>query len=207
MENTIINIQDFLSIISKFPYILLIVIAFLLTLIENIFPPAPSDVCFVMITVLIGANNQSIIPAIILAGIGATIGFWIMYVLGAKFEKKVIETNKIRFISRNAIEKAEIMFQRWGIKIVAINRFMSGTRAVISFFAGMSALPRTKTLTYASISSLTYYGLLALAGYHFGKDWQSLLEFLHLYERVAILIVIGIIIILLLIWLIRKIRK
>jgi membrane protein DedA with SNARE-associated domain len=56
------------------------------------------------------------------------------------------------------------------MKLVVINRFMSGTRAVISFFAGMSALDKRKTLIYASISSFTFYGLLASAGYFFGKD-------------------------------------
>jgi membrane protein DedA with SNARE-associated domain len=71
----------------------------------------------------------------------------------------------------------------------------------------MSKLPRTKTLVYASVSSLTYYGLLAVVGYYFGKDWQSLLEFLHIYEQVAITIVIGIIFILLVIWLFRKTIK
>jgi membrane protein DedA with SNARE-associated domain len=207
MEHTIIHIQDFLSYVSNFPYILLLLIAFLLTLIENIFPPAPSDVCFVAITVLIGANGLYIVPAIISAGVGATVGFWIMYLLGAKFDKKIIETNKIKFISRESIEKAETMFQKWGIKIVAINRFMSGTRAVISFFAGISTLPKAKTLLYAGISSLVYYGLLAFAGYYFGKDWQRLLMFLKIYEKIALFIVITIIVIALVIWFVKKNKR
>ena len=204
MENAIINIQEFLTLVSNLPYISLILIAFALTLIENIFPPAPSDVCFIVITVIIGASGQSIIPAIVSAGLGATIGFWIMYLLGLKFEKKIVEGDKIKFISRKSIEKAELKFQKWGMKLVIINRFMSGTRAVISFFAGMSALPKTKTLLYSAISSLTYYGLLAYLGYYFGKDWQRLFEFLHIYEKTAIFIVALIIVSAVAVWFIKK---
>jgi membrane protein DedA with SNARE-associated domain len=207
MEDAIVNIQNIITFLSQFPYVLLILIAFSLTLIENIFPPTPSDICFVVITVLIGANGQLIFPAVIAAGVGGTTGFWIVYLLGAKFEKKIIEGGKFKFISRKSIEKTEQAFQKWGMKIVAINRFMSGTRAIISFFAGMSALPRTKALLYAGISSLAYYGLLAFAGYYFGKDWQRLLEFLHLYEKAAFLIAVSIIIVALSIWLVRTFRQ
>jgi len=56
------------------------------------------------------------------------------------------------------------------MKLVVINRFMSGTRAVISFFAGMSALDKQKVTIYAATSSFLFYGLLAAAGYYFGKD-------------------------------------
>ena len=208
MEEAVIKINDFLAIVSGLPYIYLVIIAFGLTLSENIFPPAPSDVCFVVITGLVGFNEELMIPVILSASLGAIIGFWIMYILGLKFEKKIVESNKIKFISKTSIEKAEKMFQKWGIKIVAINRFMSGTRAVISFFAGMSALPKTKTLIYAGISSLLYYGLLAMVGYYFGKDYPRILEFLHTYEKITFAIVIFIIIIGIAIWLIkRQIKK
>ena len=204
MEETIIKINDFLAIVSGFPYIYIILIAFTLTFIENLFPPAPSDVCFIVLTGLVGFNEGLVIPVILSAAVGGTIGFWIMYTLGSKFEKKVIENNKIKFISRTSIEKAEKKFQKWGIKIVAINRFMSGTRAVISFFAGMSDLPKTKTLIYAGISSLLYYGLLALVGYYFGKDYQRILDFLHTYEKITIAIVMVVIVIAVTIWFIKR---
>jgi membrane protein DedA with SNARE-associated domain len=205
LEYAIFRIQDILICLSQVPYILLLLIVFSLTLIENIFPPAPSDVCFLAVTVFIGTNGQFIIPVILCAAIGATIGFWIMYLLGLKFETKIIEGNKIKFISRQSIEKAENMFQKWGIKLVAINRFMSGTRAIISFFAGMSALPKIKTMLYAGLSSLVYYGLLAYAGYYFGKDWKRLSEFLKLYQKATFFIVIAVITIALSIWIIKKI--
>ena len=206
MEDAIVQIQDILAFLSKFSYILLLLMAFLFTLIENVFPPFPSDVCFVVITVLIGSNGDGeIVVLVIMAGaIGATIGFWLMYLLGSKFETKIIEGNKIKFISRQSIEKVETMFKKWGMKLVAINRFISGTRAVISFFAGMSALPKIKTILYAGASSLVYYSLLAYTGYYFGKDWNRLLDFLKLYERATISIAIGLTVIAIMIWLIKK---
>jgi membrane protein DedA with SNARE-associated domain len=75
------------------------------------------------------------------------------------------------------------------MKIVVINRFLSGTRAIIGFFVGMMALPKTKTMIFAGISSLTFYGILAVVGYYFGRqDWEIVIKYLHIYEKIALAI-------------------
>jgi membrane protein DedA with SNARE-associated domain len=198
------NIAYYLDILSYVPIFWLIFTAFGMTLIENIFPPAPSDVALVAVAIIVGNKGASIIPIIIASTIGSTIGFWIMFSLGSKFEHKVIETNKIKFISKSSIDKVEEKFRRCGFKLIAINRFISGTRAVISFFAGMSGLSKTKSITYAGISSLLYYGILSLVGYYFGYDWRTLMEYFHLYEKIVITAVIVIIAVALIILGVRK---
>jgi membrane protein DedA with SNARE-associated domain len=198
------NIAYYLEVLSYVPIFWLIFTAFGMTLIENIFPPAPSDVALVAVAIIVGNKGASIIPIIVASTIGSTIGFWIMFVLGSKFEHKIIETNKIKFISKTAIDKVEEKFRRWGFKLIAINRFMSGTRAVVSFFAGMSDLSKTKSIAYAGISSFLYYGILSLAGYYFGYDWRTLMEYFHLYEKIVITAVIVIIVVAVVIWVIRK---
>lgn len=196
--------EDFIKHLMHIPFIWLVVIAFALTLIENIFPPSPSDILVVAIAVITGMLKQSIIPIIISSTIGATIGFWIMFKLGAKFEDKIIDANKIKFISSESIEKVKNLFRKWGFKLVVANRFMSGTRAVISFFAGMSGLPATKTLVFSGISSFLWYGILSTAGYHFGNNWRILVAYLQIYDRIVALLIIVFVVIAVLFWLIRK---
>ncbi|MDR0926964.1 MAG: DedA family protein [Ignavibacteria bacterium] len=173
-------------------------------MLENVFPPAPSDMIVVAIAIIIGVNGYPIIPVIIACTIGSTLGFWIMFALGKKFEHSIIDSNKIKFLSRSAIEKVEVMFRKWGFKLVAINRFMSGTRAVISFFAGMSDLPLQKTMSLAAVSSFLWYAILSVAGNYFGKDWRELVTYLQIYEQIVILVVIAIAIVALGIWLLRR---
>jgi membrane protein DedA with SNARE-associated domain len=46
--------------------------------------------------------------------------------------------------------------------------------------------------------------LLASAGYFFGKDWKILIEYLQIYEKVALSLAIAIIVIIVAVWLIKK---
>jgi len=112
MEHAIEQLQHFLFLLDKTPLLLLTLVAFCATLIENLFPPAPSDVIFVAIAIIVGRTEQSIIPIILAGTFGATTGFFIMYQLGKKFEKKIIETNRIKFISKQSIQKVEHLFQK-----------------------------------------------------------------------------------------------
>ena len=204
LEDHILTLENHIQHLMLIPFIWLVLIAFALTLIENIFPPSPSDMIILAIAVITGMVNQSIIPIIISSTLGSIIGFWIMFELGSKFENKVIDTNKIKFISHKSIENVENLFRKWGFKLVVANRFMSGTRAVISFFAGMSGLPLTKTLVLSGVSSFLWYGILSTAGYYFGNDWRTLVEYLEFYETAVLIMISAVIIIALIIWLTKK---
>ena len=114
--------------------------------IENIFPPFPSDVIIVVCGALIAKGTIAFIPAVLIASLGSEVGFVLLYYLGTKTDKKIIRAGKLKFISRNALQTAEDWFTKYGYSIILFNRFVSGVRSVISFFAGMSELPVKRTI-------------------------------------------------------------
>ena len=202
------NIEIYIEVLRNIPFYWLILIAFAVTLVENIFPPSPSDIILVAVAIIAGITYHSIIPIIIASTVGSTIGFWIMFSLGKKFDSKIIEADRLKFISKASIAKVENLFQKWGFKLVVANRFMSGTRAVVSFFAGMSGLPLTKTIILSAVSSFLWYGILSLTGYYFGgKDWQILAEYLHIYDKIVITLIILIALIATIFWFIKKRKR
>ena len=69
------------------------------------------------------------------------------------------------------------------------NRFLSGTRAVISFFVGLSSLPIAITLPLCAASALLWNSLLVFAGFQLGRDWRSLAYYLNIYGAVIIALV------------------
>jgi membrane protein DedA with SNARE-associated domain len=75
MENAVEQMQFLLNTLDKIPFLVLIIIAFAITLIENLFPPAPSDITFVAICIVVGLTQQPLVPIIISGTIGATLGF------------------------------------------------------------------------------------------------------------------------------------
>ncbi len=64
----------------------------------------------------------------------------VLFYIGSTVDRKVIHSGKFKYIPVDAIDKVEIWFKKYGYGIILANRFMPGTRAVISFFAGLSHL-------------------------------------------------------------------
>ena len=71
---------------------------------------------------------------------GSLAGFLTAFIIGWQFDKKLIHSGKIKFVNVQSIDKVETAFRKWGYYLIVANRFLPGTRAVISFFAGMSRL-------------------------------------------------------------------
>lgn len=167
------------------PPVGILAFAFAIAFLENIFPPSPSDMLLVFCGTLagIGAVNA---PLLVLAGsIGGSTGFLVMYWLGKRYGNDIFRSKWLRFIPRSSLTKAESWFKRSGYWIILGNRFLSGTRAVISLFAGMSGLHLMRTLALSSIGSIVWNSLLVTGGYLLGDNWRELDGYLSLYGRVV----------------------
>ncbi|MER3457615.1 MAG: DedA family protein, partial [Chloroflexota bacterium] len=67
------------------------------------------------------------------------------YWAGRYFEGHVIEGRFSRFLPMSAITRVEAMFRKYGYGVIIANRFLGGTRAIVSFFAGMARMNLAKT--------------------------------------------------------------
>jgi membrane protein DedA with SNARE-associated domain len=177
---------------------------FFFAFIENIFPPSPSDLIVIFGGALTAMEHGNLFIALGAAAIGSTAGFVVMYWIGKWFGLRVLETGKIRFIHIDVVHRLERWFKKYGFWLIVANRFLSGTRAVISFFAGMSRLEFSTTLILSFISSAAWYGILVYAGYSLGEHWAQLEFYLRTYSE----IVTGLILVAIIIVFIRyRIRK
>jgi membrane protein DedA with SNARE-associated domain len=158
---------------------------------ENLFPPTPSDLVIAFGGSLVGMGKLGFAGALIASTLGSTAGFIVMYYIGFALGKRLIDSGRLSFLPLNKIKTAERWFAKYGYGLVVANRFLSGTRAVISFFVGLSELPVAVTLPLCALSALLWNSLLIYGGSVFGRNWKQLDHFLDLYG-----IVIGIIILL-----------
>jgi len=183
-------LETLIEIIQKIPPFWILIIAFAVTYIENIFPPSPSDAALVFMGALVGTGTVGFLPLLLFATIGSTLGFITMFVLGVRFEMKFIETDKLKFISKNALLKVDNLFKKWGYWLIIANRFLSGTRAVIAFFAGMSLLSFRKSTVLSFLSALLWNFILIYLGYIFGDNWKKVDEYMTLYGYILIPVVV-----------------
>ncbi|MFZ4985436.1 MAG: DedA family protein [Blastocatellia bacterium] len=174
-----------------------LLLMFLIAYVENVFPPAPSDMLLVFAGTMIGFGTVDFTPALIAATSGSTVGFMSAYLLGRYFERHIIEGRIGRFLPTGSIKQVEGLFRRFGYGVIVANRFLAGTRAIVSFFAGMSRMSLPRTTLLSALSAGAWNTLLLLLGELFASNWRKMAGYLQVYS----IVVTAIVLLVLLIWL------
>jgi membrane protein DedA with SNARE-associated domain len=170
-------------------------VAGVIAYIENVFPPMPSDVILVAAGSLAGLGKVDFTLLLVLSTIGSTAGFLTMYEVGDWFGVRILEAGKFKYIPLEQVHKVEAWFKKYGYWVVIANRFMAGTRAVVSFFTGMSELSLVRTAILSFLSSLLWNFILLFAGKELGINWKELSLYLVTYGKIVTIILIIVIII------------
>ena len=187
--------EDILNNISSFTPFWIYVTLFLFAFVENVFPPSPSDLVVVIGGSLVSTSVISFIPALLFTTIGSVIGFMILFYFGSTVDRKVVHSGKYKYIPVDAIEKVELWFKRYGYYVIIVNRFLPGTRSVISFFAGMSMLNVKKSAILAAISAVVWNTIIIYLGYLFGNNVALIDKYLSTYSNIAISITVIVVVI------------
>lgn len=177
-------LQDIITYISTLDPALIYVVLFFFAFIENILPPSPSDFVLIVGATLISNSTIGFVPILILTSIASGLGFIVMYLIGEYFGEKILRSGKLKFIKAESLEKADKFFHKYGYKIIIINRFLPGTRAVVSFFSGVHKLKPVPTFTYAALSSLLWNSLLIFLGIQLGNNLELIDKYLKEYSQI-----------------------
>ncbi|MBI1807538.1 MAG: DedA family protein [Ignavibacteria bacterium] len=187
--------NDFIHHLASLDPIWVYAIIFFVAFVENIFPPSPSDAIVVFGGALAAMDRGNFVVALIAGTAGSTLGFMTMFSIGKWFGRKILEAGRIKFIRPEGLHKMEHWFLRYGYWLIVANRFLAGTRAVVSFFAGISELDFVKTSILSCVSSLFWYGILVYTGYSLGEHWEAVASYLKSYSEVmtGIILLAGLI--------------
>ena len=196
--------EEILTNISTFTPIGIYVTLFAFALIENVFPPSPSDLVVVVGGSLVSTGVIDFLPTLFLTSLGSIAGFMILFYFGGTVDRRVVHSGKYKYIPIEAVEKVEVWFKKYGYYIILINRFLPGTRSVISFFAGISNLNVKKTVILASISALIWNAIIIYLGYLFGNNVAVVDEYLSTYSNIAIGVTVIVVLFLVIKFIIAK---
>jgi membrane protein DedA with SNARE-associated domain len=187
-------LEDLVQYLQTLSPLLIYLAVFSIAFVENIFPPFPSDVVIVFAGSLISLGQVGFVEILLLSTVGSTVGFIVMYKIGDWFGDNILEQGKIKFIPVDSVRKVEAWFVKYGYWIIVANRFLAGTRAVVSFFAGMSELDLLKTTALSFFSALLWNAILVSAGLYLGKHWERIGYYLGTYSQVVtgILVLVAI---------------
>ena len=115
-----------LNIVAKYGLIGL----FILTIVQSIIPPIPSDLIVFSLTLL--KVNPSL--ATIVSTAGLTIGSAINYYVGLKGLRKIV----VKLLNRKSVAKAEEIIEKHGVKAVFVLRLIPlASIDAVSYAAGV----------------------------------------------------------------------
>lgn len=166
-------------------------VTFLIAYIENLFPPSPSDVLLVFCGTIVGIGTVGFVPMLAMATLGSVTGFSTAYWLGRKYGTQIAEKRWVPFLNMDTIGRVQRWFDKYHGLIIVVNRFLSGTRAVISFAAGITAMPFPRTVIYCTISAAIWNALMILLGMQFGSRWRDVDQYLSAYGTVITILLVA----------------
>lgn len=184
--------QFILHIIEQFGYFGV----FFLILIENVFPPIPSEVILLFSGFFSSYTSLSVFYMILASTLGSFLGAIILYYIGKIFNKERLKKivngrlGKILFLKENDIDKADEWFDNKGNKSVFFCRFVPIVRSLISIPAGMSEMPMGKFIIYTICGSMIWNTVLICLGFRLGRNWEYVLTILDKYQMLVIVILV-----------------
>ncbi len=168
-------------------------VLFAVSYLENIVPPIWGDTLIVLCGWLVGIGTIAFVPTVAVATLGGSLGFMTLYAVGYKMDDAIADPTRLRWIPRAPLAGAERWLKRWGMGVVAMNRFLAGGRSVISLLAGASRLPVIKTAVWSTLSALLWCGVLVAAGAWVGTRWEIVLSALGTYGKIITTIVVTVV--------------
>lgn len=151
----------------------------LLMVLENIFPPLPSELIMGIGGIRVGQGRLDMVPLLAAGTVGTTIGNYFWYAVGrtlglARLKPVIDRHGRWLTLRWRDIEWLDRMFERHGQKIVFIFRFMPAFRTMVSLPAGLFAMGPLRFLLWTFAGSLIWNIFLAGAGYYLGARFTHI---------------------------------
>ena len=177
----------FSQISPTMAYLVLCVSAFT----ENVLPPIPGDTVVILGAYLVSIEQLGFWGVYVSTTLGSVIGFMTMFIIGRRFGRSFIyKESRAKMFKEENIRRVEIWFAKWGYWVIFANRFLSGTRSVISLFAGFFHLNILLVLILSMISAAIWNGLLIAAGMLVGHNWGIISNIIAQYNKVLIVLTV-----------------
>ncbi|HBM3582347.1 TPA: DedA family protein [Listeria innocua] len=185
------------SIMADFGYIGI----FLLIMIENLFPPIPSEIILTFGGFMTTVSSLNVVMVIIVATLGSVVGAILLYKVASYFGKErlthiVLKYGRVLRLKESDIERAENFFLKYGSWAVFLCRMIPLIRSLISIPAGMTKMKMSRFLILTTAGSLLWNTVLIGLGALLGESWGEIVVFMDsfstvIYSIIAVITLLG----------------
>jgi membrane protein DedA with SNARE-associated domain len=157
-------------LLSHWGYVALL----MLTVAEAACVPIPSEVTLGFAGYLASTHRLELVPVILLATLGETVGAFIGYGVGRTGGRALIERlGRYVLLTKSDLDRAQGWFERRGETAVLIGRVLPIVRTFISLPAGVGEMSPVRFGAFTVIGSGAWCTALAVTGYELGGKWNE----------------------------------
>ena len=154
-----------------------------LMLLENVFPPIPSELVMPLSGYTAAQGEMSLWGVIVAGMVGSVLGAIPLYYLG-----RWLGTERVRrwserhghwlMLAPKDLDRAERWFDRHAKTTVFLGRLVPGVRSLVSIPAGMAEMALAPFLLLTAAGTALWAALLAVAGHFLGERYEEVGHYL-----------------------------
>lgn len=168
----------------------------LLVVLENVFPPIPSEIVLPFAGFVAQQGSDSVVLMILAATVGSVIGALIMYWIAAIIGDERLHAFTRRFgkwvqIREADLTRAEEWFDRHAMSAVLVGRCVPLIRSVVSIPAGFRRMELIPYIAYTFLGSLVWNIALVGAGAVLGENWERVEPVIATFQWIVIVVILA----------------
>ncbi|HEX8394457.1 MAG TPA: DedA family protein [Longimicrobium sp.] len=142
---------------------------------ENLFPPLPADAVALTGGFLAGQGVVNAWVAFLVVWASNVAGALFVYWLGHHYGASFFNTRAGRFLLQpRQMEKLARVYERHGMAVIFVSRFLPAFRAVVPIFAGTTGMSFIRAAIPIAVASGAWYGLIVYLGATAGQNWDQI---------------------------------
>lgn len=167
----------------------------LLTIVETVFPPIPSEVVLPLAGLLVERGSMSLVLVMITSTAGSVLGALALYWLGRRLgrDRAIALLAKLPLVDRNDFERGARWFDRHGRAAVFFSRLLPGARSLVSIPAGAARMNVGAFILFTAAGSAIWNGALIGLGMLLGTQYQLIDRYSSVLDWIVIAAVVGVI--------------
>ena len=195
-----------LTRLAGWPPLLIFAVIAASVVVENFFPPSPSDVFVVLAAFLAQRGSLEPLQIFLVAWVFGVGGAVLVYWSAKRFGRRFFEGRLgRRLISPGTFAAIEREYLRFGVLGIFFFRMLPAFRSVVAPFAGLVNLGPARTLIPIALACAVWYGGLVLLGGAVGSEWETIQGMLGKLNRTLGIVALTVLA-LLVVWMVRRRR-
>ncbi|MCT1450228.1 DedA family protein [Corynebacterium sp. p3-SID1194] len=178
-------------------------------LLENLFPPIPSEVVLPLGGFTVAQGSLNFISVFIWATIGSVVGAYILYGIGAWLGADRLRAiaDWMWLVKASDVDKSLAWFDKYGRPSILFGRLIPGIRSLISIPAGLDRMNLLTFGLWTTLGSAVWNFILIFLGFKLGENWEAVTGYIDQYSKVVYVILLVILLGFLIFFIRRAIRE